>query len=395
MPTETGEIVKCAFLVSIVAFSAVLTTSEVEAKEKVKIAFVGPMTGPISPHGIGGRNSAELAVKLMNADSKAKYEYELIVFDDECKPNVGVQAVTKAATDRSIVAAVPHYCSATAVATVDIFHRFKFPMIVWAATAPQIIYGNNYPEVHRVSSSLVAQTKAAADFLEQLGYKKVAIISDSTDFGKSIRENFVKHAQEDGLNVSANIVSPPDQQDFSAELTQIQSFNPDIVYVGGLTPFAARIRIQMDKMNISSQFSGAGGFMGQAFLDAVGPKLAEGSVSFLDIPPMEKSLEGQKFLSEYKAAGYAETPEAFGPFAFAAANLLMETIEKVGPDRGKITEALADVRERASIVGPINFDDHGQNITPLTTKYVVQDGRWVSWEDSEYMGGKRKLKNRP
>lgn len=72
----------------------------------------------------------------------------------------------------------------------------------------------------------------------------------------------------------------------------------------------------------------------------------------------------------------------------------MQKIEAVGPDRAKITAALADVKDVPSIVGPITFDDHGQNITPLTTKYVVQDGKWVVWEDSEYASGKRKLLHR-
>ncbi len=104
---------------------------------------------------------------------------------------------------------------------------------------------------------------------------------------------------------------------------------------------------------------------------------------------------GKMFTDEYKAACYAEVPEAYGPFSFIATHLVMEAIEKVGPDRGKITEELGKVKDRPSIVGPITFDDHGQNITPLTTKYVVQDGKWVVWEDSEYASGKRKLKNLP
>ena len=72
-----------------------------EAKDKVKVAFIGPLTGGTAANGIGGRNSAELAVKLRNADPKAKYEYELIVLDDECKPNVAVQVATKAGADRA------------------------------------------------------------------------------------------------------------------------------------------------------------------------------------------------------------------------------------------------------------------------------------------------------
>jgi len=69
----------------------------------------------------------------------------------------------------------------------------------------------------------------------------------------------------------------------------------------------------------------------------------------------------------------------------------MDTIEKVGPDRRKIIAELAKVKDRDSIVGKITFDDHGQNTVALITKYIVQDGKWVPWEDSEYATGKRKL----
>ena len=89
---------------------------------------------------------------------------------------------------------------------------------------------------------------------------------------------------------------------------------------------------------------------------------------------------GGKFFSEqYGKAGSRRAPKLW-PFSYAAANLLIETIEKVGPDRAAITKALGSVKDRPSIIGPITFDDYGQNITPLTTKYVVQDGKWVVWE---------------
>src|SRR5215510_7835736 len=71
-----------------------------EAKDKVKVGFIGPLTGGVSVNGIGGRNSADLVVRLRNADAKTKYEYELVVLDDECKPNVAVQVATKLGADR-------------------------------------------------------------------------------------------------------------------------------------------------------------------------------------------------------------------------------------------------------------------------------------------------------
>src|SRR5580693_5428315 len=90
-----------------------------EAKDKVKVGFIGPLTGGVSVNGLGGRNSADLAVRLRNADAKAKYDYELVVLDDECKPNVAVQVATKMAADNEIIAAETHYCSSTAIATAD------------------------------------------------------------------------------------------------------------------------------------------------------------------------------------------------------------------------------------------------------------------------------------
>ena len=52
---------------------------------------------------------------------------------------------------------------------------------------------------------------------------------------------------------------------------------------------------------------------------------------------------------------------------------------------------LAKTKNHPSIVGPVTFDDHGQNVVPIVTAYVVQDAKWVVWQDSDYAKGKRKL----
>ncbi len=110
-----------------------LGSSLATAKDTVKIAFIGPLTGGVAANGIGGRNSADLAVRLHNEDPRSKYKIELVVLDDECKPNVGVQVATKAAADNSIIAGVTHYCSAVAMSTVDVYHKFGMPAVVWGA----------------------------------------------------------------------------------------------------------------------------------------------------------------------------------------------------------------------------------------------------------------------
>ncbi len=184
-----------------------------------------------------------------------------------------------------------------------------------------------------------------------------------------------------------------DQQDFTAELMQAKAAGPQAIYFGGLTPLGVRIRQQMDRLGIDAQFEGTSGIVSDDFIRGLGP-LAEGTLAFREGAAAEKLPGGQLFLKKYAEAGYSQGAEAYGPFAYAAAELIMDAVEKVGPDRKKIMAELAHVKDRDSIVGKITFDDHGQNIVPVITKYVVQDGKWVMWEDSEYASGKRKLRGK-
>ena len=379
-----------AILTATLALSAV---GVAQAKDKVTVTFIGPLSGGNAAIGVGGRNSADLAVKLRNADPKAKYSYEVVVQDDECKPNVAVQVATKVATDKSITGAIAHYCSAVAIATVDVFHQFGMPMIVWGAVLPDITYANDFKEIHRVNGTMINQNETNAKFMLAKGYKKFAVIHDTTDYGKGHNNYFSKYLKEGGGEILGTFGVTSDQQDFTAELTQIKALKPDVIYFGGLTPLGVRIRAQMEKLGMSdTQFEGTSGIVSDAYIEGVGAQLAEGTLAFREGAPTEKLPGGQFFMEKYKAAGYSEPPEAYGPFAYAAMNLMLDVIEKVGPDRRKVRDALRATANADSIVGTITFDDHGQNSIAVITKYVVQDGKWVLWEDSEYAAGKRALK---
>jgi branched-chain amino acid transport system substrate-binding protein len=362
-----------------------------QQKQTVKLVFIGPLTGGVSANGIGGRNSADLAVRLRNEDAKAKYKYELVSLDDECKPNTAVQAATKAAADKSIVAGVTHYCSVTAIATVDTYHKFGFPIVVWGAVLPDITYRNKYAEVHRVNGTMINQNDVAAKFMTGQGFKRWVVIHDTTDYGKAHDKYFTEYLTKYGGQVVGRFGVTADQQDFTAELTKAKELKPEVIYFGGLTPIGVRIRSQMERLGINAVFQGTSGIKSDSYIEGLGNKLAEGSLSFIEGAPWEKLPGGLFFTGKYAQAKYDQGPEAYGPFAYAAASLLMDTIEKVGPDRKRVIAELAKVKDKDSIIGKITFDDHGQNVVPLISKYVAQDGKWMIWEDSEYGKGKRKL----
>jgi len=362
-------------------------------KEVVKIAFLGPLTGQNAAMGTGGLNSVSLAVKQANENPDYKYSYEIVPIDDECKPEVAVQAALKASSDSEIIASAGHYCSMTAIATNDTWHNNGMANIVWGAVLPAITYGNDYTEISRVNGTQVEQNQANAKFMaETLGAKTISIIYDTSDYGKGHLE-WIKHwAPEFGLTVLSEQGVTTDQTDFTTELTKIKAENPDILYVGLLTDVGVPIRTQMVKLGMTDiPLEGTSGIKTDAFIEGVGAENAEGVVAWLDGPPLEALPGGPEFKDAYTTAGFVEPPEAYGPFAYVAAQIIINAIEAVGPDRVKVAEYINTTDLTDTIIGPVKFNEYGQNEIPLASPYVVQDGKWVYWPDSEYASGVRKM----
>ena len=360
-------------------------------KKTVKLSWIGPMTGGNAGPGLGGKNSFQLAVDQRNANTASKYKYEAVFIDDECKPDVAVQAALKATSDSAVVVSISHYCSMTAISTTDTFHNAGLPSIVWGAVLPAITYGNEYPEIMRVNGTQIQQSDVHAKDMWDLGYRKVSIIYDTSDYGRGHLQYFKAAWLKIGGTVLSEQGVTTDQQDFTAELTKVKAEDPDAIFFGGLAPLGIPLRKQMVKLGLKMAFEGTSGIKNESFNTALGAD-AEGSVSYLEGAPLQDLPGGKSFQEAYDKAGFKEPPEAYGAFAYAATVLALDAIEKVGPDRKLVMDELVKTNNVDSIIGKITFDNYGQNIVPLVTEYVSQDGKWVPIKSSEYApGGKRTL----
>jgi len=383
----TKTLVVCATIAVFVG--ALGFFSSASAKEKVKISFIGPLTGKHAKMGISCKNAFQLAVDQQNASGKNKYVYEVVALDDECVPAKGVQAATKACSDPDIVASASHYCSMVAITTTEVFHRFGLSSTVWGAVLPDITYGNDYKEICRVNGTQVEQNKFNASLMvDKLGFKKFCIIHDTTDYGRGHLKYFEAELKARNAEILGIYGVSIEQKDFSTILSQIKSLNPEVVYFGGLTPTGVLIKSQMDKMDIKAQFLGTSGIKADDFNTTLAEH-AEGVICMLDGAPVNTLKGGPEFAAAYEKA--FDTPlEAYAPFAYSAANVIIKAVEAVGPDRAKLVEAI-NKTDTYDIIGHIHFNEYGQNDTPLVTAYVSQNGQWVPWDDSAYASGQRTL----
>jgi branched-chain amino acid transport system substrate-binding protein len=367
--------------------------------DTVRIAMIGPFSGAAVPEGLSGRNCVRLAVAQRNAANRMGPHFEVAEFDDACDPATGLAAVRRAGDDKQIVAAVAHYCSAVALATVHEFHAAALPAVMWGTIHPDITNANDYPEIHRVNGTWLNQEEAAAAFFTKLGYRRWALIHDDSSYGRTRAGHFPRCLTQLGGTIAAAFEVAAERTELELELAQIAKLAPDIVYVAAApadwfaanpqterrrtpAPLAAIVCRRMAELGIRAQFQTTPAALEPQFLALAG-RAAEGSIAVQGGAPIDRLPGGPALAADYEAAGFAEPLQLYGAFAYAAATLAMDAVERAAaPTRAGICAVLNKIADHPTVLGPVTFDAHGQNRNPPVTFRVVEDGRWILWADS-------------
>jgi branched-chain amino acid transport system substrate-binding protein len=356
----------------------------------IKIAFLGPLSGPNAAQGNGAKNCFDLAVKEANKSGKFPFTVEMVALDDASDPAVAVSAALKAVSDPMVVAASGHWNSSCALATIHTFHSFKMPFMVWGAISPRVTE-YNYPEVTRNCPTLVQENVPFAKWvIEDLGYKTFSILSDTTDYGEQNTKAFKSLAEKHKAQILSVDAVPTGTTDFRPILTKIKGLNPSAIYFGGVVMEGALARSQMEKLGMDKLFCAVSGLADEKFNEVAG-KSAEGVVITKPGFDLDELKGGVDFKKAYEAQGYKEPMGAYGIYAYEAANIILAAIKQVGPDdKVAIAKTIRGIKYDG-ILGTTTFDENGQTELAPVTKLVSQDGKWVNWENSEYASGKRKL----
>lgn len=386
-PIEKKKWMAILFIFALVIFFSGSDSSGA-AKKVIKIGNVCPYTGFGAPDGIGMKNSVDLHIRQANASGEfPNVEFQLLALDDAGDPATGVNMATKLGSDPDVIGVSGHWNSPVALATAPIFHRFGLLNIV-NCVHPDVIRGNDFKEVMRMIPDILQEQAFGGDFaVNKLGYKNWVIIHDTTAWGKSRLEWFTKDLQgrpgtkllsADAINVGT--------KDFRPILTRIKELKPDAIFGGLLVQEIALLKLQMAELGMTNVFLwGVPGVESPTFIEMAG-KAAEGMVLVAE----ESVALDSDFVKAYKAAGFAQPYEAFGPFAYDVAGVVIQAYKAVGSNRKAIVDFVNDPKfVHQGATGVIRFKDR-QRVGGLILK-VCQDGKWTVFEKSEYATGKRKL----
>ncbi|MBL0373717.1 branched-chain amino acid ABC transporter substrate-binding protein [Rhizobium sp. KVB221] len=355
--------------------SATMTAMPAAAQEKphIKLGFIGPISGGNAQQGLGARNGFLLAIEQANA-SGYPYQVESTALDDASDPQTGVAAALKLVNDPGVVAAIGHWNSPVALATMPVFNRFQVPMIVWGAISPKITE-QNLPEITRVTPTLVTENKPLADWAAtKLGAKKIAIIADTSDYGTSNTEAFDKFFTDAGGKIVGKDLFPVGTVDFRTTLTKLRETAPDAIYFGGVIAEAGILRKQMVEIGLKIPMIGISGFYDPEFITLAGAAADGTMVSY---PASQSNPRLEKMNADYKARAFVEETSPYTKYAFDATNILLAAIKETGiEDKEALAKAIRAIKYDGAL-GETTFDTNGQTQIPVAIEIKeVRNGTW-------------------
>ena len=344
--------------------------------ETIKLGVAGPHSGDLAPYGIPAMKAAQLVVKKVNAGGGVLgKQVELLIQDDQCKPEIATNTATKLVTDGADVV-LGHICSGATKAALGIYKDAKIPVMSPSATNPGLTQSGDYPNFFRTIASDDMQARLAVDFaIDKLGVKKVAVLHDKGDYGRGFADFANKYLLEsDKVEVVLFEGITPGAMDYSSIVQKVRREKADALIFGGYHPEASKLISQMKRKRLTTLFISDDGVKDDSFLKVAG-SAAEGA--FVTGPlDLSKVPLNAAATAEFKAE-YGAEPGAFFQEAYSATMALLNAIEQAGStDYDAVTNALRS-KYVETPVGNVKFDSRGDAEGVGFTMYKVENGSFA------------------
>jgi branched-chain amino acid transport system substrate-binding protein len=341
---------------------------------EVKIGHVAPLTGPIAHLGKDNENGARLALEEINKagltiDGK-KVVLTLVPEDDAEDPKTATQVAQKL-VDAKVVGVVGHLNSGTSIPASKIYSDAGITQISPSATNPDYTK-QGFKTTYRLVATDAQQGPALANYVAHaLKAKTVAIIDDSTQYGKGLADEFEKTAKAEGVKVVTREASNNKATDFKAILTKIKGSKPDVIMYGGMDATGGPLTKQAAELGIKAKVVGGDGMCTEKLAELAGDAVINVTCSEAG-KALSKMPQGADFQKRYKERFNSEV-QIYAPFTYDAVYVLVDSMKRANStDPAKILVVMPDTKMNG-LVGNIAFDNKGDMKEGVITLYDFKD----------------------
>ena len=332
--------------------------------EPVRVGMITTLSGGGAGLGIDVRDGFLLAVKQAGND-----DIEVIVEDDQRKPDIAVQLADKLVQSEKVDVLTGIIWSNLAMAVVPaVTAQGKFYLSPNAG--PSALAGKGcHPNYFNVAWQNDNLHEAAGAYAKEAGYKKSFILAPNYPAGKDALTGYKRFY--DG-NLAGEIYTKLGQTDYAAELAQIRASGADSVFFflpGGM---GISFLKQYADSGIDLPVVGPAFSFDQGILQAVG----DAALGVKNTSQWNKDIDNDtnKAFVENFQAEYGRLPSLYASQGFDTANLLLSAMAKTDVKDADAFRAALEAADFSSTRGDFAFGPNHHPVQDIYVREVIKEG---------------------
>ena len=361
----------------LLAASIASLATAANAQDKLKVGLMATLSGPAAVLGQHMRDGFLLGVKHRGG-KLGGLETEVVIADDELKPDVGIQKAQQLLERDKVDVVVGVIFSNVMMAISKPVFDSK-TLLISPNAGPSPLAGKGCsPWFVSTAWQNDQNHEAMGKYAQDKGYKKVVLVAPNYQAGKDSMAGFKRHYKGE---VVEEIFNQVNQLDFSAEIAKIAALKPDAVFAfepGGMG-------VNFVKQYKQAGLAGTIPFLSAFTVDETTlPATQDAAVGLLSGAQWAPTLDNpvsKKFVADFEAA-YKYVPAVYASQGYDAALLIDAAIKAAGGKKDK--EALRAAVRKATFTSvrgaPYKLNTNG---FPLQDVYVVKavkraDGKFAT-----------------
>lgn len=342
-----------------------------QSSDKIRLAFIGPLTGDGAAWGEIEKNTIQLAVDEINASGGIKGKQMEVVYEDgKCDGATALSAAKKLVEIENIKFLLVS-CSQEIVPIGPYAESHKIIAFTSYASASNIsdlgryIFRNSYTNRDMgASMAKVALEKG----------KTAAVISEQSAFASDLRDLFIDSYEKNGGKILTSEKFDQESRDFKTQITKIVDLNPSVVAVNPNGPDTGIVIIKQLRQ-LGYRGSLVGNFFGGSIQVQKTPE-ADGMIYVSD-PVFSESPIKKRVFAEYEKK-YGSSPDLPWPVGarYDAVYILKQAFENVGNDPTAVMEYLHNMpTDFTGVLGTYRFKSDSADVTNVHPSIaVIQNG---------------------
>jgi branched-chain amino acid transport system substrate-binding protein len=353
-----------------------LASGAAQSQDVVTIGFASPLSGSQANYGKDNQNGAQMAIDDLNAQNLViggkPVKFRLQAEDDQAEPKLGPVIAQKLA-DAKVAGVVGHFNSGVTIPASRVYSEAGIPELSVSTNVKYTHQG--FKTAFRLMADDDKQGTALGEYaVKKLGYKRLAVIDDSTAYGQGLADAFDAAVKASGGQVVKREHSNDKAVDFNTLLTSVKGASPDAIFFGGYDAQAGPMAKQMKLLGMNIPLMGGETMNSAKFIELAGPA-AEGSIASTPGAALESRPGGKAFAAKYKSK-YNSDVGLYTPYFYDGVMVIAAAMKAANStDPAKYLPALAKINH-PGVTADIQFDANGDLTKGLLTIFRVKNGKW-------------------